>query len=343
MTTTDLVEFAATNPVAVLTDDKKYSEFFARVKREVDDFKPCIDTVKGRKEIASIAYKIARSKTAIDDAGKKLNEEARAKINAVDAQRRKIREELDALAATARKPLTEWEDAEEARQEAVAARFTHIHTASLVMADETSEAVAARLDALVAETLDPEVFRDRHDEAVRMHAAAVERLTEARDRLVKQEADAAELARLRAEQEAREAAELEAKAKEEAERAEAERKEREAAEATRREEEAADRARQEAQREAEKKQAEQAAEIARLEAEKKAAAEKVEREAKERAEAEAKQKAEDEKRAADREHRGKVMGEAKTAIMAVGVDEETAKKLVLAIVASEIPHVTLRF
>ena len=343
MTTTDLVEFAAANPVAVLTDEKKYTEFFARVKKEVDGFTPCIDTAKGRKEIASLAYKIARSKTAIDDAGKKLNEEARAKINAVDAQRRKIREELDDLAATVRKPLTEWEVAEEARRETVAARFTHFHSASQVMADETSETVSERLAALETETLDPEIFRDRHDEAVSAHAAAVSRLIEARDRLAKQEADAADLARLRAEQEAREESERAAKAKEEAERAEAERKEREAAEAKRREEEAAERARQEAQCEAEKKQAAYAAEIARLEAEKKDAAEKAEREARERAEAEAKQKAEDEKRAADREHRGKIMGEAKTAIMAVGVDEEAAKKIVLAIVAGEVPHVTLRF
>jgi colicin import membrane protein len=58
---------------------------------------------------------VTRSKTAIDDAGKKLNEEARAKINAVDAQRRKIREELDALAEEVRKPLTEWEKAEDQR------------------------------------------------------------------------------------------------------------------------------------------------------------------------------------------------------------------------------------
>ncbi|WP_277750417.1 hypothetical protein [Croceibacterium ferulae] len=40
-------------------------------------------TAKGRKAIASLAAKVARTKTAIDDAGKKLNEEARAKINAV--------------------------------------------------------------------------------------------------------------------------------------------------------------------------------------------------------------------------------------------------------------------
>jgi colicin import membrane protein len=343
MTTTDLVEYVSANPVAVLTDEKKYSEFFARVQKEIADHKPCVETPKGRKEIASLAYKIARSKTAIDDAGKKLNEEARKKINAVDEQRRKIRGELEELSATVRKPLTEWEEAEEARQAQVAARFDHFHIASQVMADEPSEAVAARLEALTAETLDPDVFRDRHEEAVKAHAAAVDRLREAKDRLLKQEADAAELARLRAEQEARDEADRLAKEKEEAARAEAERKEREAAEAKRREDEAAENARQEVLREAEAERKRQEAEIARLEAEKKAAAEKAAREERERAEAAAKQKAEDDKRAADREHRGKVMGEAKAAIMGVGVDEDAAKKIVLAIVAGEVPHVTLRF
>ncbi len=37
------------------------------------------------------------------------------------------------------------------------------------------------------------------------------------------------------------------------------------------------------------------------------------------------------------------MGEAKAALIDSGADEDLAKKIVLAIVAGEIPHVTLRF
>jgi colicin import membrane protein len=54
------------------------------MKRETDALDADVTTEKGRKAIASMAYKVARTKTAIDEAGKKLNEEARARINAVD-------------------------------------------------------------------------------------------------------------------------------------------------------------------------------------------------------------------------------------------------------------------
>jgi hypothetical protein len=51
-----------------------------------------------------------------------------------------------------------------------------------------------------------------------------------------------------------------------------------------------------------------------------------------------------EARQRDRDHRGKVMGEAKASLMAAGgIGEEAAKKIVLAIVAGEIPHVALTF
>jgi colicin import membrane protein len=60
-------------------------------------------------------------------------------------------------------------------------------------------------------------------------------------------------------------------------------------------------------------------------------------------EAEDRTKREEAARQADREHRGKVMGEAKSALIEIGAAEDLAKKIVLAIVAGEIPHVSLRF
>lgn len=45
----------------------------------------------------------------------------------------------------------------------------------------------------------------------------------------------------------------------------------------------------------------------------------------------------------DQAHRTAVKSAAKTAIMSCGADEETARKIVVAILANEIPNVTLRF
>lgn len=306
----DIVALVNANPVSVLIDEKTYSEFYAKMKAELDGFQPDTSTDKGRKEIASMAYKVTRTKTAIDAAGKKLNEDARAQINVVDANRRKIREELDALADDVRKPLTEWETAEAAR-------------------------IAAEAEA--------ERKRLADEEAARQAAAAAEAA-----------ARQAELDRLRAEIAERDRIEQERRDVENAEReriaaanrAEDERKAREAADAARIRE-AEERARAEAERvaNAERERIEREAReaVAKAEAEAKAVREKAERDERERQEAIARVRREEEARQADREHRGKIMGEAKAALMTVGIEEDAARKIVLAIVAGEVPHVTLRF
>ncbi len=53
--------------------------------------------------------------------------------------------------------------------------------------------------------------------------------------------------------------------------------------------------------------------------------------------------AERQRREADKAHRQSVMTAAKQAIMTCGVDEDAAKKVVLAIIAGEVPAVTLEF
>jgi colicin import membrane protein len=335
---TDIVAFVSANPVTVLLDEGKYSEFYERVKAEVTAHVPDTSTEKGRKEIASLAYKVVRSKTAIDAAGKKLNEDARKQINAVDAQRRKIRDELDTLAADVRKPLTEWEDAEKARQEALDIEFGILN--SLIQNPAPSgigsEAVADRLAKVEAETFDPATFGDRLDEIEALRARAVDVLKAALDRIRQYEADQAELARLRAEAEERERQEREAREAEERAKAEAERREREEAERKRLADEAVERARQEEQRKAEER-------VRAAEAEAQAIKEDAERKEREREEVEERMRREEAARAADREHRSKVYVAAKEAIMAQGAREATAQKIVLAIVAGEIPNVSIKF
>ena len=117
---TDIVSLVEASPVLVLTDKDRFSQFYEAMRRECDAHEPDLSTDKGRKEIASLAYKVARTKTAIDDAGKKLNEQARAQISAVDESRREIRKQLDDLKDEVRRPLTEWEDAEKQREQDVA-------------------------------------------------------------------------------------------------------------------------------------------------------------------------------------------------------------------------------
>ena len=357
---TDTVNAIATiveaNPSLVLVDDKKFEDFYEHVKAEAKATPVDLSTDKGRRTIASMAHKIARTKTAIDDAGKKLNEEARAKINAVDEARRKIRDRFDALKEEVRRPLTEWEDAEERRVTRVAEirQTLTLMVKDLIAEQASSDEIGAHLENMdlvsySAETYgkDAAVLKTLHDE---VRTNVVELL----EKVKKDEADRAELAHLRREQEAREAAEAQRRAEEEQRQREAEEAAR--AEAARKQEEERRKAEQERiEREArERADAEAKARIKAAERAAKEAEEEAARKIEEERQAREHEKAEQERiereareaeaaRQADREHRAKIMGAAKAAIIEIGIDEAKAKEIVLAIAAGNVPHVTIRF
>lgn len=335
------------NPVAVLTDPKTYSEFYERIKAEVGSHTPDLTTERGRKEIASLAYKVTRSKTAIDEAGKKLNEDARAKINAVDAQRRKIRDELDALAEDVRRPLTDWENAEKAREQEAAHVRSRLRELAVLPHGASAQYISDTIGDLRDLVINPEIFLGNTEDTENAKQAALRSLEATHAAALKAEQDAADLARLRAELEARQQAEREANERAEQERLEQERQQKAEAEYKANVAKAAEEARQaeiaKAKAEQDRIKREAAAKVAAAEAEARAIKEKAEREERDRQEQLERTKREEEARQKDREHRGKVMGEAKQALIDVGATEDLAKKIVLAIVAGEIPHVSLRF
>lgn len=92
-------------------------EICALIEREARALVPDITTQPGRNAIASMAAKIARSKTYLDNLGKLYVDELKELPKQVDAERRAMRNRLDALKDEIRAPLTEWETAIEARQQ----------------------------------------------------------------------------------------------------------------------------------------------------------------------------------------------------------------------------------
>lgn len=249
-----------------------------RIEAEVRSHAPDVTTAKGRKAIASLAYKVAQSKTALDEAGKALNEAARQQINAVDAERRKVRDRLDALRDEARAPLTAWEKAEEERVQRIKDRLEKVRTAHAMLPEgATAEQIAALLTRVEAMAID-DTWAEFVADAARYKDQAVATLRNMQAEATRREAQEAELARLRAEAEAR--AEADRK-RAEAEAAEAARVAAEKAEAERQarieqeKQEAAARAAAEAEARAK-------AEADRLVAEAKAAADRAAQEAAER-------------------------------------------------------------
>lgn len=344
MATTDIATLAPTDLVAILTTPEKFDDLIGRIKKEVEEFVPDLTTATGRKAVASLAYKVTRTKTALDDAGKELNAEKRKEIDAVDAVRRDVRAKLDELSALARKPLDEWERAEEDRKTKVAEDMLFIDAARDIHPEDTSTDIQARVDRLTECEFDADVFQEALELAVNAKASALEFLGVALTRAIQAEADAAELAKLRQREAEREEADRQAAAQ--AAQIEADRvaEENRKAEAKRIEE----------QRLADIAAAEQrAADAAKAEADRVAAEaiRKANAEAQALRDAETARQVEADRiaaetaaREADKAHRGAVMKAAKETIMASGdVDENAAKKIVLAIVAGEIPNVRINF
>lgn len=310
---------------------------------------PDLSTLKGRKEIASLAYKIARSKTAWDEAGKNLNADLHERIKVVDAERRKIRARLDALKDEVRAPLDEWEAAEDARVEKLKARLARLR--DIEPAEETSDTIKSLISRVEAAVID-ESWQEYLPQAAAAKDATLARLRNQLTAVEQREAEQAELERLRAEAAAREEAERQRKdaeaeaerqAKIERERHEAEQRAREQAEREAKERADAERkAQAERERKAAEEQAAKEAEWQRQldEANRKAeAAAQAERDrlaAEAKAEADARQK-----READAAHRARIVAAIAASLRTYG--DAAPEEIAEAIVSGMIPLVHVTF
>lgn len=351
---TDLiVAEAAQNAVALFTDPKRYSEFYERVRDEVSGHEADLATDKGRKAVAALAFRVTKAKTTLDKAGLALTEGWRQQTAAVNAARKKMTTELDQLADEVRMPLTQWEAREKQRQEIVDQAITRFRALTAIGEDDTAAAVEQRGRELHTETLDPTFYLDRLDEAEAARAAAVTALAQAMHRLRKEEADRAELERLRA-------AERERAEREEADRLAAEvRRDEETREKQRREAaERAERERQEAidraavnAREAAEAEARRVhdAEIAKEREAADAArreADEVRRKEQERVAWEQEEARKRGEREADQAHRKAVVDEVTADILAavnMGGMESAARDVANAIAAGTIRHTRISF
>ena len=273
---TDLVVIEKQNAMAVFTSKEQLDPIIEAIEKEARTLVPDLTTKKGRDAIASMAHKVARSKTYIDNAGKDLVAELKALPKQIDESRRIVRERLDALKDEVRRPLTEWE-AEQERIKAEEA-MNAMHAEALVMNEsiDLQRAIQFEADHEMALLMNKDFDRDREEQR-----RLAEQAQRERDERLKQEA--AEQARCDAE--AKHKAEIEAAARREAEeKARAELAERQRVEAEQR----AAREKQEAEARAEREKAAaveaerlkaKQAEDARLAEEKRLADEQAKREA----------------------------------------------------------------
>lgn len=272
----DLVVIEKKNAMAVFTNNDQLDPLIEAIEKEARSLVPDVTTKKGRDAIASMAHKVARSKTYIDNAGKDLVAELKALPKQIDESRRVARERLDALKDEVRRPLTEWE-AEQERIKAEEAMLA-LHAEALAMNEEFDRQLAARIESDHEMAL---LMNDAFDREQDEKKAEAERQRIAREEEIKRQAEK----KAEREAEERHRAELEAAGRREAEeRAARERAERERIEGIQRAEHekqaAVEAERRKAQEEADRirREAEQR-EQARLAEEKRKADEQARREA----------------------------------------------------------------
>ncbi|MDD2062999.1 hypothetical protein [Pseudomonas sp. 25571] len=360
--------------LAVYSAEKGLEPWLQQIRVKIDEFLavvPDLKTVKGRKEIASMAYEVARTKTAIENKGKELSAEQKKVPARIDAERKRVWDILESWQKEVRKPLDDWQAAEDARIDRHNDRLNWLKT----LADDLGELNSLQLKGLIAEAEGMQLgahWEEFEAEAANTKDKVLTSLRAALQKREQFEAGQAELARLRREAEERAEQDRIREAQEAAVELERQRvaQEQQAAReaAARREQELIDQAAAQ-EREAEnqrlqlKLQAEQAerariqaeadrvATEQRMEQERQAAARRQE-EAAEQARQEERRRADaaaaeilrqQEAREADKAHRASINRAALEAFVAGGMTEECARQAITLIAQRKIPNIAISY
>ena len=336
---------------------------FDQIAAQARSVVPDLSTDKKRKEVASLAAKVSKTKVAFDNHGKNLKEQYTVITNKIDADRKLFRDQCDALRDEIRKPLTDWENAEKDRVASHQGRIFGIKRTIELCQYAESLFIKNHIEAL--ELLPIDDFEEFEQEAKLAKFETLEALHTALVAREKYEAEQAELERIRQAEQARIQQERDAQIAREA-----------AEKATR---EAEEKARLEAERvEREKKEAIAKSEREKIESEQREAKLKLEKEQAELREAQLKQKAIDDakqaeidrknaienerkrieneqlakaeadrkaelKRAADKDHKKKICDSVLAELEKLNIDEKTGQALIKAIYANQIPNITIKF
>ena len=189
-----------TTPASIIYAPGALTSMVDRIKAEVRAQLATLDVSipKDKARIISLSARVASAKVKLDKLGDSLIEEHRAVVTAVNADRKSMRDDLDAFKIEVRKSVTDLENAEKERiaaHEAALAKFEDL--VALPMGQTTSELIEKRIAAVHFAT-----NRDWQEFNARAVAASTNALASLRGMLeavLKEEADRKELERLRAE------------------------------------------------------------------------------------------------------------------------------------------------
>jgi len=367
----ELITLEDINAPVLFGSDDEVTKVIESLQLSARSIVPSIETAKGRKETASIAAKVAKSKTYLDGLGKDLVADIKLQAKEIDGRRKTIRDTLDELKEEVRKPLTEYENREKER---IRAHEVSIGWLESALNQIPTQQHIPDIDELLnkANALCECDFEEYKDGASRLLDKISTAYQTRKSELVLAAEQAAEIARLQKEAEeraqkerddriAREAAdkakrEAEAKADRDRQEADANRRKAEADaltakqavfDAERREIEAMKQAELDRQAailrefEAEKQR------IAQQEADEKRHKEQLEHAAKAERDRLAEIKRQEEEqaqaRAKDKAHRAKINNEAMESMVSAGASRSSAKAVVIGLAKGIIKHSSIQY
>lgn len=357
-------------------------QFFDAVKAEVTGEVPDLTTRKGRERIASLAATVSKSKAAVEKPGRDYLRRLKEMPKVVEAELREFVTKMDSLRDTTRQPLTDWEEAEQARKDKHVDGIQAIKDLAVFEATPTAARVADTITQLEMVAIS-DTWEEFLAEAAQVKDETLVKLRSLLAERTQYEAEQAELVRLRAEAEAQaqrdrdaeiarvaaEQARLHAEQQAQAERDAAARREQELLDQAAAAQRAAAQAVLDAEADAERQrmqlelQAEQArtaaaqAEANRIAAEQRAeqdrlnairrqeeAVEQARLAEKARADAASDEILRQEKlREADKAHKGKIYKAAKEAFIDHGMTEDCARLAVKLVASGLIPSMSIQY
>lgn len=355
----------------------QFAEFEANMsefKQRYDGVVYDLDDPKQNRQARSDRLAIGKVISRLDKAHKELKGPLLEQVRVVDGERKRIKDSLLDIQGKIKAQIEQHEARIEAEKQRVQSLIDHITGLAEFDAEPDSSVITARLADLQAINPEAEEYAPRQADATLAHRQVSRTLDIMLADRVKYEAEQAELARLRAEEEARKQAEHEERIRKEAAEREkriAEENARKQAEAAKRREQAIEEKKRRAERrakEAEEKSAMMAKAAKRREAEMKKRAEQEAKDAAERAiqeerrrveevwrQKEEKRKADEAKaarKAANKRHRAQVRQMALEDLVKVcsaaqsetgRTTEQLAEAVFLAAVNGEIRHVKVHF
>ena len=176
--------------------------YYQQIRNQVLSEVPDLNTKAGIARVKSLARIVSESKTAIEKPGRNYLKQLKEMPKVIEAELRDWVTKMDALRDEVRQPVTELEEKEKARIAALDQRLNEIHQIGSVAGLDIlpSETITAWIGKLEAISVDA-TWDEYQDRAQVAKEAAKVKLTSALQNRLTWEAQQAEIARLKAEQE----------------------------------------------------------------------------------------------------------------------------------------------